>query len=72
MHTHQIKACRGNKAPRAVDGRPSILAPNTLNQEFTVNAPDKVWVPGITYIRIWQSCLYLAVVLDLYARKLVG
>jgi putative transposase len=37
-----------------------------------VNAPDKVWVTDITYIRTWQGWLYLAVVLDLYARKVVG
>jgi len=38
MHDHKIKAQRGYKAPRAVHGRPSILAPNTLNREFTVDA----------------------------------
>lgn len=72
MHDHKIKAQRGYKAPRAVHGRPSILAPNTLNREFTVDPPDKVWVTDITYIRTWQGWLYLAVVLDLYARKVVG
>ena len=34
--------------------------------------PNKVWVTDITYIRTWQGWLYLAVVLDLYARKVVG
>lgn len=72
MHDHKIKAQRGYRALRAVHGRPSILAPNTLNREFTVDAPDKVWVTDITYIRTWQGWLYLAVVLDLYARKVVG
>ena len=72
MHDYKIKAQRGYKAHRAVHGRPSILAPNTLNREFTVDAPDKVWVTDITYIRTWQGWLYLAVVLDLYARKVVG
>lgn len=37
-----------------------------------MDAPDKVWVTDITYIRTWQGWLYLAVVLDLYARKVVG
>lgn len=72
MHDHKIKAQRGYRALRAVHGRPSILAPNTLNREFTVDAPDKVWVTDITYIRTWQGWLYLAVVLDLYARKVAG
>jgi putative transposase len=45
---------------------------NHLQREFTVDAPNKVWVTDITYIRTWQSWLYLAVVVDLYARKVVG
>lgn len=55
-----------------IHGRPSILAPNTLDREFTVKTADTVWVTDITYIRTWQGWLYLAVVLDLYSRKVVG
>ena len=72
MRSHKIKAIRGYKAPRRIAGRPSILAPNRLNREFTVDAPDRAWVTDITYIRTWQGWLYLAVVMDLYARKVVG
>ena len=72
MRENQIKALRGYKAPRRIVGRPSILAPNRLNREFTVDSPDQAWVTDITYIRPWQGCLYLAVVVDLNARKVVG
>ncbi|WP_092312075.1 IS3 family transposase [Pseudomonas saponiphila] len=72
MRTNKIKALRGYKAPRAIKGRPSMIAPNRLNRAFTVDAPNKAWVTDITYIRTWQGWLYLAVVLDLYARKVVG
>jgi putative transposase len=72
MRTNKIKAIRGYKAPRPIAGRPSILSPNRLNREFTVSAPNQAWVTDITYIRTWQGWLYLAVVLDLYARKVVG
>ncbi len=72
MRNHKIKAIRGYKSPKAVKGRPSILAPNRVNREFTVDAPDLVWVTDITYIRTWQGCLYLAVVLDLHSRAVVG
>ena len=72
MRSHKIKAIRGYKAPRHIAGRPSILAPNRLNREFTVDAPDRAWVTDITYIRTWQGWLYLAVVMDLHARKVVG
>lgn len=72
MKTHNIRALRGYKAPRVIHGRPSIIAPNTLNRAFTVDHPDHVWVTDITYIRTWQGWLYLAVVVDLYSRKVVG
>ncbi|WP_208644373.1 IS3 family transposase [Pseudomonas wadenswilerensis] len=72
MRANRIKALRGYKAPRPIAGRPSIIAPNHLNRAFTVDAPNKAWVTDITYIRTWQGWLYLAVVVDLYARKVVG
>jgi len=72
MRANKIKAIRGYKAPRPIAGRPSILSPNRLNREFTVSTPNQAWVTDITYIRTWQGWLYLAVVLDLYARKVVG
>lgn len=72
MRINKIKALRGYKAPRRIKGRPSIIAPNRLQREFTVGTPDQVWVTDITYIRTWQGWLYLAVVLDLYSRKVVG
>jgi len=72
MRAHKIKALRGYKAPRAIAGRPSIIAPNKLQRGFKVELPDRVWVTDITYIRTWQGWLYLAVVVDLYSRKVVG
>lgn len=72
MREHKIKALRGYKAPRVIAGRPSIIAPNTLQREFTVDQPNRVWVTDVTYIRTWQGWLYLAAVMDLYARNIVG
>lgn len=43
-----------------------------LEREFTVQSPDVAWVTDITYIRTWQGWLYLAIVIDLYSRKVVG
>lgn len=72
MRANKIKAIRGYKAPRHIAGRPSLISPNRLNREFTVHGPNQAWVTDITYIRTWQGWLYLVVVLDLYARKVVG
>ena len=54
MRHNKIQAVRGYKSIKAVKGRASILAPNRVNREFTVDAPDCVWVTGITYIFTWQ------------------
>ena len=47
-------------------GKPAILIPNLLQRQFTVTRRNKAWVTDITYIRTWQGCLYLAVVMDLF------
>lgn len=50
----------------------AIPAPNLLNQEFTATAPNQKWVTDITYIDTAEGWLYLAPVLDLYSRRVVG
>jgi putative transposase len=52
--------------------RNATAAPNLLNQNFTVSAANKVWVSDISYIWTNEGWLYLAIVLDLYSRKIVG
>ena len=47
-------------------------APNTLDQDFTAEAPNRKWVTDITYLPTEQGWVYLAVVLDLFSRKAVG
>jgi transposase InsO family protein len=48
------------------------VVPNLLNQEFRATRPNEKWASDITYIPTAQGWLYLAVVLDLYSRKVVG
>lgn len=78
MKNNGIAAVRGYKKHRGYScGRPQIVPPNHLNREFVVKIPDTLrnsvsQVTDITYIRTWQGCLYLAVVLDLYSRKVIG
>jgi putative transposase len=67
-----IKLVRGYKGPRAIAGRPSNIAPNHLQRVLTVDAPSMVWVTDIAYIRTLQGWLYLALVVDLFARKVVN
>ncbi|WP_227628228.1 IS3 family transposase [Klebsiella oxytoca] len=72
MKLNRIKAVRGYKAPRRIAGRPSIVAPNRVQRQFTVVRANQVWITNITYIHTWQGWLYLAVVIDLFARNVVG
>jgi putative transposase len=52
--------------------KPSELVPNVLLRNFDVTSPNKAWVTDITYIRTWQGWLYLAVVMDLFSRMIIG
>jgi len=62
----------GYKRRWVATGRPARVAPNRPNRVFTVDAPNQVWVGDITYIRTLEGFLYLAVVLDLLSRRVVG
>lgn len=48
------------------------VAENLLNRDFTATAPDQKWVADITYIRLTEGWLYLAVILDCFSRRVVG
>ena len=48
------------------------IAPNRLGRRFQVDAPNRVWVSDITYIRLQQGWVYLAVFIDLFSRQVVG
>jgi putative transposase len=47
-------------------------APDLVKRNFTPEAPDRLWVADITYVRTWEGWLYLAFVLDTYSRQIVG
>ncbi|HCA9575776.1 TPA: IS3 family transposase, partial [Klebsiella pneumoniae] len=67
-----IKAQVGYRSPRARKGEASIESPNRLQRQFNPDAPDERWVTDITYISTHEGWLYLAVVVDLFSRKIIG
>ncbi|MGL3528183.1 IS3 family transposase [Salmonella enterica] len=67
-----IKAQVGYRSPRARKGEDSLVAPDRLQRQFNPDAPDERWVTDITYIRTHEGWLYLAVVVDLFSRKVIG
>ena len=72
MHQAKLKSIRGYRRPRYKSGKPSIAAPNRLQQQFTVNQPDTACVTDITYVSTYEGWLYVAIVIDLYSRAVVG
>jgi putative transposase len=72
MREHGIRALSAIKRRRYRGGKPAVVAPNRLQQQFAVQQPDRVWVTDITYIRTHEGWLYLAVVVDLYSRRVIG
>jgi len=72
MRQEGMRAKVGYKRPRYKTGRPALVAINRLDQNFDAPSPDYAWVTDITYIRTWEGWLYLAVLLDLFSRIVVG
>ncbi len=66
-HQHGVKALVGYRKPRYYSG-----TPNTLNREFNSVRPNQSWVSDITYIRMHEGWLYLAALMDLFSRRIVG
>jgi len=74
MQKHGIQA-RGKRRFRVVttDSKHNLpVAPNVLDRKFIVAAPNQAWVGDLTYIATEQGWLFLAVVIDLFSRKVVG
>ena len=73
MQLHGIRAKGRRRFKVTTDSRHDLpISPNLLNREFTVAEPDKVWVGDITYIATDEGWLFLAVVIDLFSRQVVG
>lgn len=73
MQQHGIRAKGKRRFKVTTDSKHDLpIAPNLLNREFTVSQPDRVWVGDITYIATDEGWLFLAVVIDLFSRQVVG
>ena len=72
MRVNGLHALHGYRIRHIPAPKPHVLIPNLLQRQFSVSRPNEAWVTDITYIRTWQGWLYLAVVLDLFSRRVVG
>jgi putative transposase len=65
----QVKRRRGTTTIRVQGVR---SAPDLVERDFNPTEPNRLWAADITYIRTWEGWLYLASVMDLYSRRIVG
>ena len=73
MRIHGIRAVHRRRYRVTTDSKHDRpVAANILNRDFDVEAADRVWLADITYIRTYQGWLYMAAILDLSSRRIVG
>ncbi len=73
MRLHHLRARHKRKYRVTTKANPKLpVAPNHLAQQFQASAPNEKWVSDITYVWTWEGWLYLAVVMDLYSRRIIG
>jgi putative transposase len=74
MRHHGIRAIMARpRQVRTTDSRHDLpIAPNLLDRNFIADAPNRIWLADITYVETDQGWLYLAAILDLYTRRIVG
>ena len=63
---------RGRAVRTTIPGKDRKRAEDLLHRNFHTDAPNRVWVTDFTYVRTWAGFVYVALVIDLYARKIVG
>jgi putative transposase len=73
MRLHGVRAQAKRRRVKTTDSAHKLpVAENLLDRQFTADAPNRKWVGDISYIPTEEGWLYLAIVLDLFARKVVG
>jgi len=73
MKANGIRAKHKRRYKATTDSKHEMpVAPNLLERQFVTSAPDQAWTADITYIPTREGWLYLAVVMDLYTRMIVG
>ena len=73
MRAHGIRSKVAKKFKATTNSKHNLpVADNVLNRDFAATAPNKKWVSDITYVATQEGWLYLAGVMDLFGRRLVG
>lgn len=63
---------RGRRAPITTQPAPVDARPDLVQRRFNAAAPNRVWVADLTYVRTWSGWVYVAFIIDVYSRMIVG
>jgi transposase InsO family protein len=63
---------RGKKVITTLPGDAEVIPLDRVNRDFTVSAPNRLWVADLSYVATWQCMVYVAFVIDAFARRIVG
>jgi putative transposase len=72
MRAARLEGVSRRRKHRRVNRTKEQLAPDLVDRKFVATAPNQLWVADITYVPCWTGWLYLAVVLDVWSRRIVG
>jgi transposase InsO family protein len=73
MRRHGIAGIGPAKTRKTtLPGRAPVAAPDLVRRNFRAGRPDELWLADFTYVRTWEGWAYLAVILDVYTRRIVG
>ena len=72
MRLHGLKARPRRRGLPKDEGQRSLIAGNILDRQFSADAPNRKWVADFTYIWTAEGWLYVAAVIDLFSRRVVG
>ena len=72
MQQAGLRAQVGYRKPCQKGGQSHVVVPNRLQRQFSTEAPNEAWVTDITFIKTHEGWLYLAVVVDLFSRRVIG
>jgi putative transposase len=72
MRVQALRARPRRRARPKDDGQRSTVAPNVLDRQFSAEQPNKRWIADFTYIWTAEGWLYVAAVIDLFSRRVVG
>lgn len=73
MRLHRLRGVIRGKVVRTTVGNPAAPCPlDRVNRQFKADRPNPLWVSDFTYVSTWQGWLYVAFVVDVFARRIVG